>query len=138
MYPTYMQQTKGFSSQMASKATIIAKTGAIVGGTVCLPFPTSSVLPPSPLPGILNGPMQRRFAVIIPSLSGAGRLLWQQRSAGLVFSHCGFCHRAGAPLLLEHSSSSLWFKGPGASSRSISRNFHHHSSDHLSRELHTR
>lgn len=35
MYPTYMQQTKGFSSEMASKATIIAKTGALVGGTIC-------------------------------------------------------------------------------------------------------
>lgn len=34
MFPTYMQQTKGFSSEMASKATIIAKTGALVGGTV--------------------------------------------------------------------------------------------------------
>lgn len=34
MYPTYMQQTKGFSPQMSSKATIIAKTGALVGGTV--------------------------------------------------------------------------------------------------------
>jgi len=35
MYPTYMQQTKGFSSKMASKATMIAKTGAVVGGTFC-------------------------------------------------------------------------------------------------------
>lgn len=35
MYPTYMQQTKGFSSQMSSKATMIAKTGAVVGGTFC-------------------------------------------------------------------------------------------------------
>lgn len=33
MYPTYMQQTKGFSPQDSSKATIVAKTGAIVGGT---------------------------------------------------------------------------------------------------------
>ncbi|KAF8456444.1 major facilitator superfamily domain-containing protein [Kalaharituber pfeilii] len=32
LYPTYMQQTKGFTPEMASKATIIAKTGAIVGG----------------------------------------------------------------------------------------------------------
>ncbi|RPA96564.1 MFS general substrate transporter [Choiromyces venosus 120613-1] len=35
MYPTYMQQTKGFSPEMSSKATIIAKTGALVGGTIC-------------------------------------------------------------------------------------------------------
>ena len=37
MYPTYMAQTKGFSSVDASKATMIAKTGAIVGGTVRSP-----------------------------------------------------------------------------------------------------
>ncbi|KAI5813219.1 major facilitator superfamily domain-containing protein [Pyronema omphalodes] len=35
MYPTYMHETKGFSQPMASKATMIAKTGAIVGGTFC-------------------------------------------------------------------------------------------------------
>jgi len=34
MYPTYMQQTKGFTPQMSSKATIIANTGALIGGTV--------------------------------------------------------------------------------------------------------
>jgi len=32
MYPTYMQQSKGFSNQDASKATIIAMTGAVIGG----------------------------------------------------------------------------------------------------------
>lgn len=37
MYPTYMVETKGFTSKMASKATMIAKTGAIVGGTVSPP-----------------------------------------------------------------------------------------------------
>ncbi|KAA8906721.1 major facilitator superfamily domain-containing protein [Sphaerosporella brunnea] len=35
MYPTYMQQTKGFSAMASSKATMIAKTGAVVGGTFC-------------------------------------------------------------------------------------------------------
>ncbi|KAI5782534.1 major facilitator superfamily domain-containing protein [Pyronema domesticum] len=33
MYPTYMHETKGFSQIDASKATMIAKTGAILGGT---------------------------------------------------------------------------------------------------------
>jgi hypothetical protein len=37
MYPTYMQQTKGFSAKDSSKATMIAKTGAVVGGTVSSP-----------------------------------------------------------------------------------------------------
>jgi hypothetical protein len=36
MYPTYMQQTKGFSAKDSSKATMIAKTGAVVGGTVSI------------------------------------------------------------------------------------------------------
>lgn len=44
MYPTYMHETKGFSQPMASKATMIAKTGAIVGGTVR----------PTPLPSPFN------------------------------------------------------------------------------------
>ncbi|KAI5815289.1 major facilitator superfamily domain-containing protein [Pyronema omphalodes] len=33
MYPTYMHETKGFSQIDASKATMLAKTGAILGGT---------------------------------------------------------------------------------------------------------
>jgi hypothetical protein len=40
MYPTYMHETKGFSQQNASKATMIAKTGAILGGTVSAPAAT--------------------------------------------------------------------------------------------------
>ncbi|KAF8536871.1 MFS general substrate transporter [Trichophaea hybrida] len=35
MYPTYLHETKGFSQKLASEATMIAKAGAIVGGTFC-------------------------------------------------------------------------------------------------------
>jgi len=34
LYPTYLQKTKGFSSPLASKTTIISNVGAIVGGTI--------------------------------------------------------------------------------------------------------
>ena len=32
-YPTFLQSGKGFTQQQASRATIIAKTGATIGGT---------------------------------------------------------------------------------------------------------
>lgn len=35
LFPTYLQVTKGFSSQLSTIATILANVGAIVGGTVC-------------------------------------------------------------------------------------------------------
>ncbi|OLL22287.1 Carboxylic acid transporter [Neolecta irregularis DAH-3] len=35
MYPTFLQQTKGLSQEQASIATIIAKSGAIIGGSIC-------------------------------------------------------------------------------------------------------
>jgi SHS family lactate transporter-like MFS transporter len=34
LYPTYLQETKGLSSRLATKATIIGNCGAIAGGTV--------------------------------------------------------------------------------------------------------
>ncbi|BFZ60046.1 hypothetical protein YB2330_001068 [Saitoella coloradoensis] len=34
MYPTYMQQGKGFSPSKATLATLIAKVGALIGGTI--------------------------------------------------------------------------------------------------------
>lgn len=34
LYPTYLQKTKGFSSALASKTTIVSNVGAIVGGTI--------------------------------------------------------------------------------------------------------
>ncbi|KAI9636346.1 carboxylic acid transport protein [Dioszegia hungarica] len=34
LYPTYLQVTKGFSSPLSSKTTIVSNCGAIVGGTI--------------------------------------------------------------------------------------------------------
>lgn len=45
MYPTYMHETKGFTQKDASKATMIAKTGAILGGTVLRSLPIPILLP---------------------------------------------------------------------------------------------
>jgi hypothetical protein len=59
-----MQQTKGFSQEDASKATMIAKTGAIVGGTV-------SEIPPDLLSD--DTKISPRSAGIIHSSSDAVR-----------------------------------------------------------------
>ncbi|KAJ7489068.1 MFS general substrate transporter [Mycena latifolia] len=56
MYPTYMQQGKGFTANEASRATIIAKVGCIVGGLVC---------------GWLSQSFGRRATIIVVSLVGA-------------------------------------------------------------------
>ncbi|KAH8834686.1 MFS general substrate transporter [Flagelloscypha sp. PMI_526] len=56
MYPTYMQQGKGFTDKQASKATIIAKVGCVVGGLVC---------------GWLSQAFGRRATIIVVSLIGA-------------------------------------------------------------------
>ncbi|KAJ7110832.1 MFS general substrate transporter [Mycena crocata] len=56
MYPTYMQQGKGFTADEASRATIIAKVGCIVGGLIC---------------GWLSQSFGRRATIIVVSLCGA-------------------------------------------------------------------
>ncbi|WVQ83141.1 hypothetical protein IAT38_005279 [Cryptococcus sp. DSM 104549] len=49
LYPTYLKTTKGLSSSLASKATIISNCGAIVGGTIA---------------GYMSQYVGRRFAII--------------------------------------------------------------------------
>lgn len=62
MYPTYMQQTKGFTPEMSSKATIIGKTGALVGGTFC---------------GYYSQFFGRRLTIIVATICGAALIpLW--------------------------------------------------------------
>ncbi|KAI5805792.1 major facilitator superfamily domain-containing protein [Geopyxis carbonaria] len=56
MYPTYMHETKGFTQVDASKATMIAKTGAIVGGTIC---------------GYYSQSLGRRATIIVACVFGA-------------------------------------------------------------------
>ncbi|KAF8458159.1 major facilitator superfamily domain-containing protein [Terfezia claveryi] len=62
MYPTYMQQTKGFSPQMSSKAVIIGNAGAIIGGTCA---------------GYYSQFFGRRATIIVITLVGAAFIpLW--------------------------------------------------------------
>lgn len=56
LYPTYMQQSKSFSAAQASRATIIAKTGAVVGGTIV---------------GFYSQKFGRRASIIFCALAGA-------------------------------------------------------------------
>lgn len=56
MYPTFMQQTKFFTPEMASKATMISKAGAVVGGTIC---------------GYYSQSFGRRATIIVATLLGA-------------------------------------------------------------------
>lgn len=56
MYPTYMQQTKGFTPQLSSKAVIFGNVGAIIGGTTA---------------GYLSQFFGRRATIIVVTLSGA-------------------------------------------------------------------
>ncbi|OXC70502.1 hypothetical protein AYX13_00977 [Cryptococcus neoformans] len=50
LYPTYLKTTKGLSSSLASKATIISNCGAIVGGTIA---------------GHVSQFVGRRFAILV-------------------------------------------------------------------------
>lgn len=57
-----MQQAKGFTAAQASRATIIAKTGAIIGGTVV---------------GFYSQKFGRRASIIAAALGGAAMIpLW--------------------------------------------------------------
>ncbi|TGZ79082.1 MFS general substrate transporter [Ascodesmis nigricans] len=56
MYPTYMQEMKGFSQKDASKATMIAKSGAVIGGTIC---------------GYYSQTLGRRFTIVLACIVGA-------------------------------------------------------------------
>lgn len=56
MYPTFMHEGKGFSQSMASKATMIAKSGAVVGGTIM---------------GYYSQFLGRRLTIIIACVCGA-------------------------------------------------------------------
>ncbi|WWC86814.1 uncharacterized protein L201_001693 [Kwoniella dendrophila CBS 6074] len=62
LYPTYLKTTKHLSAKLASKATIIANCGAIVGGTIA---------------GYASQYVGRRFAILVCALWTAAFLpLW--------------------------------------------------------------
>lgn len=81
LYPTYLQVTKGFSSRLATKATIIGNCGAIAGGA---------------LAGFLSQYLGRRLTIVVfILLIGAFIPLWILPNTFGSLSAGAFCIQVG-------------------------------------------
>ena len=114
LYPTYLKDNKGLSSDLATKATIIGNCGAVAGGVIA---------------GWASQYVGRRLTIMyvsyllslffINDLSTCSFFHIVFASASSEHSsRFGSCHQLSVRSLLEHSVSNSGFKGRGVLSRS--------------------